>query len=106
LQHPDLLESRRPDLEERREVALRLLYFRSVCRHFAETYGGTLRQGYTALGRPLPAFANLSRQQALLEVAAVAAADDGTRPIVAETRRLLEKGLRELEPAVIPITWA
>lgn len=106
LRHPDLPAAERPALEERRDQAIRMIYYsQNVAPKFAAHHGSAISQAYTSLGLNAPDFAKLSRSDALAAINALDA-KAGAHPSasVAEAQRLLH-GLRDLDPSVIPAGW-
>ena len=108
LSHPDLPADERAKLEERRERAIRLLYYRkAVAPHFTSCHWDAIRSGYASLGASAPDFSALSRQDALASIetfATRARAPEAPAP-AHELADLLERGLRDLDPTVIPAGW-
>lgn len=108
LSHPDLPADERSKLEERRDRTIRLLYYtRSVASHFTREHWDVIRAGYTSLGLSAPDFSSLSRQDALASIHAfVEKANASDAPEQArKLASLLERGLRDLQPDVIPEGW-
>lgn len=108
LSHPELPEDERVKLEERRDRTIRLLYYRkSVASHFTAEHWDAIRSGYAALGLTAPDFSSLSRRDAIasisafVEKASSADAPDQARKLAS----LLERGLRDLQPDMIPEGW-
>lgn len=109
LRHPQTPASERDGLHREIEKTLKLLYYRSsLAAHFADHYARDLDAGYRALGQPTPEFGRLSRADALRESRAFLAAA-GARPEEPALRRcadLLERGLLQLSPSLVPVSWA
>ena len=108
LSHPDLPADERVKLEERRDQTIRILYYRAtVASHFTTEHWDAIRSGYASMGKQAPDFSSLSRRDALasietfVEQARVAEAPQPAR----ELASLLERGLRDLKPDVIPEGW-
>lgn len=107
LRHPQLPTSERPELEARRDQAMRLLYYsQTVAPKFDANYDAKLDAGYAAAGIARPNFGAMSRQDALGAISAFdeKVAAGGATPAMLETQRLLH-GLRDLSPAIIPSGW-
>jgi len=105
---PSLPSERRAELEPLRDQCIRLIYFEVIREKFVANYGAEVAAGYAALGHEAPAFAELSRLEALAAIAAfeAACAEAGALPPAAErARTLLTEGLRDLGSAVIPTSW-
>jgi hypothetical protein len=109
LQHPDLPAEERPALDARRDVTIRLIYFKAtVERAFASRYADEIRAGYTAVDLPPPDFSKLSRANALAQINALAERvnrEDCPPEDAASLLPLLENGLEELSPSLIPDAW-
>jgi hypothetical protein len=104
LRNPATSEDR-DRLSRERDSALRMLYYRTnVAPAFQRAYGKELEGGYRALGRAQPDFSRLSRQQGLDEVRAFEEQAAKSSAPVQSTLRLL-RGLRDLDPAIIPRSW-
>jgi hypothetical protein len=91
-------------LKARCDQVLRLRLYPQVAVCFEGRNASTLRAGYSSLGEEAPNFGRLSRKDALAEAAklerAVSALPDPP-PAALEGLRLL-RGLRDLDPTVIP----
>lgn len=109
LQHPELPEEERPALEEQRDRTIRLLYYTdTVARRFAVHHEDAIRRGYAALGLSAPDFGALTRAAALAQIVNFSArveAMSAPPPEAQELAALLNSGLVELDPAVIPEGW-
>lgn len=104
IQHPELDSARAAQLERRRDLTIRLLYYSLCAGKFADHYKGDLEAGYAEAGLPLPDFATLSRRDALaaIEEFAAAATSGGAAGIALG---LMQRGLRDMENEVIPTNW-
>jgi hypothetical protein len=100
LSHPELPSSRRAELDIRRDVTIRLLYFKVISRKFQTHYSGQLAAGYAEAGIPMPDFTTLTRAQTLAAIQALAASGAGANAL-----DLLQRGLGDLDPDVIPTAW-
>ncbi|MBI2897963.1 MAG: hypothetical protein HYY06_30685 [Deltaproteobacteria bacterium] len=109
LQHPDTTPERRRELESEKQLALRLLFFReSVAPRFAREHTRAIDAGFRAVGLEAPDFARLGRRETLAAIAGLERAAEARRPVPAATGallRLLHRGLRDLDPDVIPDGW-
>jgi len=103
LSHRDLDSGRVAELQDRRDVTIRLLYFKLVSGKFGAHYGSQLQSGAAAAGMSLPAFGEIGRKETLDFIDALAAAggDSSTSAAV----DLLQRGLRDLDNDVIPTSW-
>jgi hypothetical protein len=75
---------------------------------FQRTHGADLKADFEAVGLKAPDVSKLSRKDAMAQLAALEKAASGKTAVPDETRKaldLLRKGLRNLEPAVIPDNW-
>lgn len=100
LGHPDLSSGQRAEYLNRRDVTIRLIFFAIVRKKFAAHHAPAITSAYQKLGKPAPPFATLGRKATLDAVAAFqAAGGDGG------FGTLLQTGLVELDPSVIPSTW-
>jgi hypothetical protein len=100
LSHPELPSSRRAELDVRRDVTIRLLYFKLISGKFQNHYKGQLEAGYAEAGIPMPDFSTLTRAQALAAVEALEATG-----AAATALDLLQRGIRDLSTDVIPTAW-
>ncbi|MBL8918869.1 MAG: LysM peptidoglycan-binding domain-containing protein [Myxococcaceae bacterium] len=109
LQHPELPAGERAPLEGRRDETIRLIYYsKTVAPKFAEHHAATIRDGFAAVGMPAPKFGELSRGDALAQIAQFEAKLASTNPKPAVADRLLpllQNGLRDLKPNTIPDAW-
>lgn len=104
LQHPDLASGRRAELEKRRDVTIRLLYWSVVAGKFASHYNGQVSQGYaTVSGLSQPDWGKLGRAEAIASIQAFAGvASDAAAQTALD---LLQRGLINLDNDVIPTSW-
>ncbi|MFT7622117.1 MAG: hypothetical protein ACI9WU_001284 [Myxococcota bacterium] len=97
---PALDAESRETCEVYRDVTIRLLYYKVVREKFMHAHGKTIEAGYKQVGQPMPNYAVLSRGDA-----ATAAGEFATMGGSGEAYRLLDEGLMQLSPSVIPSTW-
>ena len=100
INHPDADSGRRAQMQDRRDVTIRLLYYTLISEKFNHNYHGVLKNDYEQAGLELPDFANMNRQEALRHIEENASELAGT-----EALRLLQNGLRDLNPNTIPTSW-
>lgn len=100
LQHPELDNARATQLEGRRDLTIRLLYFSLCAGKFTDHYSRQLAEGYGEVGMTVPDFGKLSRADALAAIEAFEAAGGG-----GATLDLLQRGLRDMDNDVIPTNW-
>jgi hypothetical protein len=108
LSHPDLPAEERAPLEEKRDRTIRLLYYgATVAPRFTASYWDDIRKGYASIGSLAPDFSALPRREAVAQIESfVERAKAPNAPAPArELADLLKRGLRDLEPAVIPNGW-
>jgi hypothetical protein len=115
LHHPDLRKSgKQPrlftpgEVLARRDQAIRLNYYRErIAPRFALEHAGAIADGYRALGLEPPAFAAMPRKAAVAEIQRFDAAYDASeQPAAArDLHRLLNGGLLNLDPRLIPEDW-
>ena len=103
LSHPDLSSSRVAELEVRRDVTIRLLYFSLISTRFVEHHGHIIEAGASAAGVEVPALGTISRRETLDFIAALEAG--GGDQSTAAALDLLQRGLRDLSTTVIPTSW-
>lgn len=103
LSHPEMEASRIPELETRRDVTIRLLYFKLISGKFGAHYSNQLEGGIAAAGLDVPAFGEISRRETLEFIDALEAA--GGDSSTATAVDLLQRGLRDLDVDVIPTSW-
>ncbi len=103
LSHPEMDSGRIPELETRRDVTIRLLYFKLISGKFGAHYASQLESGAAAAGVTLPAFGQIGRRETLDFIDALAAA--GGDSSTATAVDLLQRGLRDLGVDVIPTSW-
>lgn len=101
--HPEVDGGTRATLESQRDTTIRLLFYGLVRAKFSAAHGAPLKAGYDDAKLALPAYGTLPRGKALAAIEQLAAA--GGRAPAQEALRLLQKGLRDLDPSVIPATW-
>jgi tryptophan synthase alpha subunit len=87
------------ELEARRDVTIRLLYFSLICQRFQEHHRAQLEEATAAAGVVLPDLSTLTRAEVLDFISTLEAA--GASGILS----LLQQGLRDLSPAIIPTSW-
>ncbi|MDC3958314.1 LysM peptidoglycan-binding domain-containing protein [Polyangium jinanense] len=108
LAHPDVPADERAALSARRDHTVRLLYYRrTVAPRFAAHHAEVIRDGYRSLGLPAVDYSVLSRRDALAQIEAFSsrARAAGAPEAAVVLANLLERGLRDLDPAVIPDGW-
>lgn len=103
LSHPELSSSRIAELEHRRDVTIRLLYFNLISSRFVEHHGELLAEGVAAAGLAVPDLGSIGRRETLDFITTLAgcSGDQSTVMIL----DLLQRGLRDLSSAVIPTSW-
>jgi len=87
---------------------LRLIKYEGVKGTFQRTHGADLKAGFEAVGLKTPDVSKLSRKDAMQQLAALEKAASGKTTVPDETRKaldLLRKGLRDLDPSIIPDNW-
>lgn len=108
-QHKNLPEDERAFWNEKKNQAIRLLYFSdTVAPAFEKNHRQEIAQGYRKLGLQAPNFGKLSRAAALKEVATFNAKLQKTPGAPADSQQLgilLERGLGELDPSLVPDGW-
>jgi len=103
LAHPDLGSSLVADLEVKRDVTIRLLYFGLIGGKFQNHYKSELETGIRAAGLDVPDFSTLGRKGTLDFIDALeAAGGDNTTSSAVD---LLKRGLKDLDVDVIPTAW-
>lgn len=109
LQHPDTTPARRAELDPKRQLALRLLFFReSVAPRFAREHARVIDAGFRSVGLDPPDFARLGRRETLEVISRFERALEQRASVpgtAAELRDLLRRGLRDLDPDLIPDHW-
>jgi hypothetical protein len=108
LAHPELPADERAELEARRDHTIRLLYYRAtVAQRFTSNHWDEIRRGYASLGTSAPDFSALSRREALAQIDAFTqrARASGAPEPAQSLANLLERGLRDLDPTIIPNGW-
>ena len=108
-QHKNLPEDERAFWNEKKNQAIRLLYFSdTVAPAFEKNYHQQIAQGYAKMGLPAPDYARLSRAAALKAIASFNAKLQENPDAPADSQQLgvlLERGLGELDPSLIPDGW-
>lgn len=99
ISHPEIDNSLRADLENKRDTTIRLLYYSLVCRKFQEHHHSHLSQAYQSSHTELPDYSAWNRAEMLAHI------EEMRGHVDAETQRLLDMGLRDLDSEVIPTTW-
>ncbi len=109
LAHPALPAAEQRELEIQRDLVIRLLFYgAAVAPRFQAIHAAQLRRGYAAVRREPPDFGRLTRAEALTEISRFEREVRATRggdPRTAAALRLLQEGLRDLQPALIPLGW-
>ena len=102
-------EEERQVWTDKKQQTIRLLYFNAtVAPRFAKTYAAPIQSGYRELGLPVPDFARLSRAEAVASVDAYLKKLDKTPGASAGAQNLaslLQRGVKDLDPSVIPDGW-
>jgi len=103
LAHPDLGGAQVADLESKRDITIRLLYFGLIGGKFQNHYKSQLETGIQAAGLDVPDLSTLGRKGALdfIDDLEAAGGDNSTTAAL----DLLKKGLRDLDSDVIPTAW-
>ena len=108
-QHKELPEDERAFWNERKQQAIRLLYFsETVAPSFVKHYQKEIRQGYAKMGLPAPDYGKMSRGTALQAISTFNAKLQKQPGAPADSQQvgvLLERGLGELDPSLIPDGW-
>lgn len=108
-QNKDLSENERALWTEKKHQTIRLLYYSAtVAPHFAQEYKSEISRGYQKLGLQAPDFGRLGRAEALAAVDRFIDRLDKTRnpaPEAQQTGTLLQRGIQDLDPGVIPDGW-
>lgn len=108
LQHPDLKGDERKAVEARRDQTIRTLFYSSaIAPRFADSNEYQIKEGYGALGLPVPDFAKLTRAEAMESITLFRTRLDYTNPKPAAAERLLGElnGLWNLDNNTIPEHW-
>jgi len=102
LAHPEA--SRRvAEMEKRRDITIRLIYWKTVVGKFGEAYKSALREGHAAVSMTEPDWGKVTRGGAMAHIEAFDAAASGNDK--AEEAKKLLQGLKEMDPAVILTSW-
>ena len=108
-QHKELPEDERAFWNEKKNQAIRLLYFSdTVTPAFARHFGKQLATGYAKMGLKVPNLARMSRAAALKEINGFNAKLQKNPNAPSDSQQvgvLLERGLKELDPSLIPDGW-
>jgi hypothetical protein len=107
LAHPELPADAREPLEVRRDKTIRLLFYRVVAPRFASFYAEAIRAGYGAVRLSAPSYGSLSRRDAVQAIDAFSSRvrAGGAPEAAVALADLLEGGLRDLDPKIIPDGW-
>jgi hypothetical protein len=87
---------------------IRLLKYDGVKGSFQKEYGADVKAGFEAVGLKAPDVSKLSRKDAMQQLANLEKAASGKSPVPDATKKALEvlqKGLRDLDPSLIPENW-
>ncbi len=108
-QNKGLPEEERAVWTDKKQQTIRLLYFNAtVAPRFAKTYAAQIGSGYRELGLPTPDFGKLSRAEAVASVDAYLKKLDkspGASAGAQNLASLLQRGVKDLDPSVIPDGW-
>ncbi|MFZ5471664.1 MAG: hypothetical protein ACOZIN_19735, partial [Myxococcota bacterium] len=109
IQHPELPAAERPGLQAQRDTTIRLIFYGShIAPKFAAQHQAAISAGFQAAGLEVPNFATLSRGEAMAKIEQFNQAVgrmSNPPPAVTRLAPLLNDGLRDLKPGVIPETW-
>ena len=107
--HPDLSPTERPELMRRRDQTLRLLYYATrVAPRFEHAHADSIEAGFGAMGLPPPDFGVLGRAKALEAIEGLKAKATAHPPAPTASVQLLallDRGLVQLDPSLIPAAW-
>lgn len=87
---------------------LRLIKYDGIKGSFQKAHGADVKAGFEAAGLKAPDLSKLSRKDALQQLSTLERAAAARTPVPDATRKaleLLQKGLRDLDPALIPDNW-
>lgn len=108
-QNKHLGEDERQVWTDKKQQTIRLLYWNAtVSPRFARTYAKQIANGYHELGLPTPNFASDSRAEAVRAVDEFSAKLHKTPGASAATQNLasvLQRGVKDLDPSIIPDGW-
>ena len=108
-QHKNLPEDERAFWNEKKNQAIRLLYFSdTVAPAFAKNHRQEIAQGYAKMGLKAPDYGKLGRAAALQAIAKFNAQLQRNPDAPADSQQLgvlLERGLGDLDPTLIPDGW-
>jgi hypothetical protein len=108
-QRKDMPEDERALWVEKKHQTIRLLYYgATVAPRFAREYGDEIRRAHIKLGLPVPDFGRLNRAQALKAVDTYIARLEKTRnapALLEQVGSLLQRGVHDLDPGLIPDGW-
>jgi hypothetical protein len=108
-QNKALPEDERALWVEKKHQTIRLLYYRdTVAPHFAQEYKTEIQRGYQKLGMSAPDFGRMDRAQALAAVEKYVTKLEKTRNAAPEAQQvgtLLQRGIQDLDPGVVPDGW-
>ena len=108
-QHKNLPEDERAFWNEKKNQAIRLLYYSdTVAPAFAKNHRKEIEQGYAKMGLKAPDYGKLSRAAALKEIASFNAKLQKTPNAPGDSQQLgalLEHGLSDLDPSLVPDGW-
>ena len=96
---PDITGADHDEMEQKRQRALLLRFWKNVAKHFSEKNGAAIAKGYGTA--TVPDYANLSRKDTLKAIAAFATTATGTAADKGAAATLLD-GLKNLDPKVVP----
>jgi len=108
-QNKALPEDERAVWTDKKQQTIRLLYWgATVSPRFERTYRAQIESGYREMGLPVPDFATLDRTGAVRSVDSYLARLDKTPNASASAQNLaslLQRGVKDLDPSVIPDGW-
>jgi hypothetical protein len=87
---------------------IRLLKYDGVKGEFQKAHGAEVKAGFEAVGLKAPDMSKLSRKDAMAQLATLEGAAAGKSPVPDATKKaleLLQKGLRDLDPSLVPDNW-
>jgi len=100
LGNPALPSGEKAALQRRKAIALRVLFFKLVRKKFWEAHHETISSAYQGANLPVPKFPRLGRGDAIQAVHKLKSAGGDSGAV-----ELLQSGIIDLSPKVIPTSW-
>jgi peptidoglycan hydrolase-like protein with peptidoglycan-binding domain len=102
---PEMTDSAlKKELERKRDITLRLRFYKNIKAKFMQVYGSQIKSGYDEIKETMPVYDKLPRKDIIFKTSEFSGKIKGAKSQTAYN--LLENGLHKLDPGIIPASWA